>query len=233
MRIADMHWQQVEAYLKTDDRCVLPIGTTEQHAYLSLCTDNILAEKIALDAAEPLGIPVFPVLNYGVSPYFRAYPGSINIRAQTYLAMLRDILDSMHDSGFRRILIVNGHGGNGILRNFVTEWVSDHPDCALKFHDWWSAPKTWSKVLEFDSQASHASWSENFPWTRLKDVSLPDEQKPMADFDRVRYRSPAKIREVLGDGNFGGYYQRSDEEMLAIWDVAVEETRALMQIGWD
>ena len=37
--------------------------------------------------------------------------------------------------------------------------------------------------------------------------------------------SPKEVRAYLGDGNFGGYYERSDEEMLAIWDVAVEETR--------
>ena len=80
MRIADMNWMQVEKYLEHDDRAVIPLGSTEQHAYLSLAVDNILAEKVALDAAEPLGIPVFPVLNYGITPYFLAYPGSISLR---------------------------------------------------------------------------------------------------------------------------------------------------------
>ena len=62
MNIAEMTWMQVEAYLKTDNRCVLPLGSTEQHAYISLATDSILSERLALEAAEPLGIPVFPVL---------------------------------------------------------------------------------------------------------------------------------------------------------------------------
>ena len=51
MRIADMTWMQVEAYLERDDRCVLPLGSTEQHAYLSLAVDAILAEKMAAEAA--------------------------------------------------------------------------------------------------------------------------------------------------------------------------------------
>ena len=55
MRIADMHWQQVEAYLKHDDRCIIPLGCVEQHAYLSLATDAILAEKLSVDSAESLG----------------------------------------------------------------------------------------------------------------------------------------------------------------------------------
>ena len=60
MQITDMNWMQVEAYLEHDDRCVLPLGSVEQHAYLSLAVDSILSQKIAVDAAEPLGIPVFP-----------------------------------------------------------------------------------------------------------------------------------------------------------------------------
>ena len=72
MRVTDMNWQQVETWLKNDDRAILPLGSTEQHAGLSLSVDSILAEKIALDAAEPLGVPVFPVVPYGLAPYFLA-----------------------------------------------------------------------------------------------------------------------------------------------------------------
>jgi creatinine amidohydrolase len=60
MQIEQMSWMLVVACLEQDDRCALPIGSTEQHAYLSLSVDAILAEKVALDAAEPLGVPVFP-----------------------------------------------------------------------------------------------------------------------------------------------------------------------------
>ncbi|MGN6731002.1 MAG: creatininase family protein, partial [Candidatus Binatia bacterium] len=75
MRISDMNWMMVEEYLARDDRCVLPLGSTEQHAYLSLSVDSILAERISTEAAECLGVPVFPVVAYGITPYFRAFPG--------------------------------------------------------------------------------------------------------------------------------------------------------------
>ena len=74
MKVANMNWLDVEAVVKQDQRCILPIGSTEQHAQLSLCVDMILAEKMALDVAEPLNIPVFPVMPYGLAPYFAAYP---------------------------------------------------------------------------------------------------------------------------------------------------------------
>ena len=80
MRIRDLNWMQLEAYLRGDDRIVLPVGSTEQHAYLSLETDNILAERASVQAAEPLGVPVLPVLPYGVNG-FAAYPGSLNANA--------------------------------------------------------------------------------------------------------------------------------------------------------
>src|SRR5947207_15729006 len=103
---------RLEEYLARDDRIVLPLGSTEQHAYLSLGTDSILAERVSVEAAEPLGVPVLPVLAYGVTPYFAAFPGSPTLSAATYALVLRELVSSLEGQGFRRILLVNGHGGN-------------------------------------------------------------------------------------------------------------------------
>ena len=112
MRIRDLNWMQLEDYLERDDRIVLPLGSTEQHAYLSLATDVILAERVALEAAEPLGVPVLPPLAFGVAPYFAAFPGSLSLAEHTYTQVLRELIGSLQGQGFRRILLVNGHGGN-------------------------------------------------------------------------------------------------------------------------
>ncbi len=232
MRIADLNWMQVEEYLEQDDRAVLPIGSTEQHAYLSLATDDILAERVALEAAEPLGIPVFPVMPYGICPYFRAYPGTVTIRLATFLDVLRDVLNSLAEAGFKRILIVNGHGGNTPGQTLAGEWMADHPGVMVKFHNWWNAPLTLAKVKEIDPVASHASWMENFPWTRLAGVTVPSDPKRMIDLSRFQVLDAKGTRAYLGDGNFGGLYQRADEDMAAIWKVAVEETRALLNGPW-
>jgi creatinine amidohydrolase len=231
-RVAERNWRQIESYLKTDDRAILPLGSTEQHGGLSLLVDSILSERVGADAAEPLGIPVFPVVPYGLTPYFTAYPGTISLRIETYVRMLRDILDGLKGQGFRRIMIVNGHGGNQPAANLAIEWMADNPGVAVKFHNWWNAPATLAKVQEIDPVASHASWMENFPWTRLAGIVQPTQQKPMIDLARLRLMAPAALRAYLGDGNFGGYYERSDEDMLAIWDVAVKETRTLLEGPW-
>lgn len=232
MKISQSNWFEVERYLETDDRCVLPLGSTEQHAYLSLSVDSILSEKVASDAAEPLGVPVFPAVAYGLTPYFMAFPGSVSLRLTTYAALLRDILDSLYKTGFRRVLIVNGHGGNSPVQPVTMEWMEENEGARCRFHDWWRAPKTWACVQEIDPVASHASWMENFPWTRLPGREMPSEQKPFVDFDRLRDRNAVGVRQVIGDGNYGGVYQKPEADTDRLWSIAVEETRALLQGDW-
>src|SRR5215469_8147023 len=232
MKIADMNWAQVEAYLARDDRAVLPIGSTEQHAGLSLCVDYILSERVSAEAAEPLGVPVYPGVPYGMTPYFMAYPGTVSLTTETYGRLIRDVLDSLTTHGFKRIVVVNGHGGNTSVQSTIADWATAKPGVTVKFHNWWNARATWQAVQAVDPVASHASWMENFPWTRLAGVEYPAHQKPMVDTSRLRSMQPSEVREHIGDGNFGGRYSHSDASMLAIWRVAVEETRALIHSGW-
>lgn len=232
MKIADMNWMQAESLLTRDGRAIVPLGSTEQHGYLSLAVDAILAERIACEAAEPLGLPVFPVLAYGITPYFRAYPGSISLRVDTYQRIIEDIVDSLAGVGYRRILFVNGHGGNIPGSAILQEWMNAHPGVAVKWHNWWNAPKTAAAVSAIDPDASHASWLENFPWTRLAGVALPRTKKPMVDLARMRIMDASAVRTLLGDGNFGGEYEKSDEEMMAVWRAGVAETREAMEGPW-
>ena len=232
MRITEMNWMQVESYLKGDDRCIIPIGSTEQHGYLSLGVDLILAERVAIEAAEPYGVPVFPVMPYGIAPYFADYPGTISLKVETLLAVARDVIISVHRSGFKKILIVNGHGGNQPVAALAGDLMVDHPNLSIKFHNWWNAPKAWAKVQEIDPSGSHANWMENFTWTRLANVAMPHEPKGGFDRELMRASAPAGVRQILGDGAFGGDYQKPDEVMLELWRIGVEETRALLEGPW-
>ena len=222
---------QLEDYLKRDDRIVLPLGSTEQHAFLSLGTDTILSERIAVEAAEPLGVAVLPALPYGLTPRFAAYPGSPTLRAETLVAVVCDLLDSLHGQGFRRFLIVNGHGGNIPVADAAADWASARPDTQVRFHNWWNAPAVWPLVEAVDSESGHAAWHENFPWTRLPGVELPTTRKPRVDVSSAG-DDPVAVRAALGDGNFGGPYQRPDDEVLLIWEAGVAEARQLLETGW-
>lgn len=232
MKVADMNWRDVETAVAGNPRCILPIGSTEQHAQLSLCVDLILAEKVSIDAAEPLGVPVFPVIPYGLAPYFSAYPGSISLRVETLMAVVRDVIASLRSAGFQQILIVNGHGGNNPVGALAQELMAEYKDISIKFHNWWSAPATWAKVQSIDETGSHANWMENFPWTRLSHAPAPEGEKPTIDMAMIKASPPELVRELLGDGAFGGPWQRADEEMLALWEVGVDEVRGALEGPW-
>jgi creatinine amidohydrolase len=219
VRVADLNWMQLEAYLERDDRIVLPLGSTEQHAYLSLATDSILAELVSVEAAEPLGVLVLPVLAYGVTPYFGAYPGSPSLTEGTYVAMLGELVGSLRAQGFRRLLLVNGHGGNSFAAQRL---VGD----GLAWHDWWRGRRVWEVVRALDPAGTHASWLENFPWTRLPGVELPREAKPEVERSSD---DPAAVRAELGDGSYGGRYERGDEDMLRVWETGVVEVREVLE----
>jgi creatinine amidohydrolase len=222
MEVRNLTWMDVEHYLERDDRIVLPLGSTEQHAYLSLATDSILAERVSVEAAEPLGVPVLPALAYGVTPRFAAYPGSPSLDPETYVAVLRDLLSSLRRQGFRRVLVVNGHGGN----SFAAERVAGEE---VRWHDWWVGPKVRAVAERIDPDASHASWMETFPWTQLSGHEPPREHKSPVDLSAAS--GPDDVRRLAGDGSVGGWYSRPDDEMLELWRAGVEEVRELLALG--
>src|SRR6266576_366275 len=221
MRVHDCNWKMLEEYLRHDDRVVLPIGSTEQHGYLSLETDNILAERVSAEGAEPLGVLVLPVLAYGLTPSFAAYPGSPSLRLETFLAVLRDLLDSLYGQGFRRFLVVNGHGGNLPAGALLREWAAERPEAQAIFHSWWSSERVQAAAREVDPLPSHANWFENFPWTRLEGVQLPQERKPALDEAAYRVAGPAQVRELLGDGVFQGAYELPEDQVERVWQAGV------------
>ena len=222
---------QLEDYLEGDDRIVLPLGSTEQHAYLSLETDNILAERVSVEAAEPLGVPVLPVLAYGITPLFATYPGSPSLSAETYLRVVRELLDSLFVQASGASCSSTGTAATCRPGRRRTEWMAANEGAQAIFHDWWIGPEAAAAVREIEP-AAHASWMENFPWTRLAGVELPAEPKASFDLAALRARGPAAVRELLGDGSFGGTYQRPDEEVMRVWAAGVAEARSLLESGW-
>ena len=221
MRIRDLNWMQLEAYLESDDRIVLPVGSTEQHAYLSLETDNILAERASAEAAEPLGVPVLPVIAYGVTG-FTAYPGSPTLQESTLVAVLSDVVGSLQSQGFARVLVVNAHSGNTSAGREVEAGL---PGSVL-WHELWDGRPD-EIAAEIDPDYDHASWSENFPWTRLLDVAMPTERKPPVVWPEEG--NPVTWRQALGDGSFGGLYQRSPQDEVRLWDAAVQLIRERLE----
>ncbi|RJQ75913.1 creatininase family protein [Amycolatopsis panacis] len=232
MKLWDHTWMQVEKYLEHDDRVVVPLGSTEQHAYLSVGTDAILCEKGAVEAARSEGVPVLPVLPFGLTPLFTAFPGTVSLRMATYVALLTDVLDALYAQGFRRIVLLSGHGGNAPAAQLGQEWGAAHADAEVMFHGWFTDPRVWSVATGL-AEAGHASWVENFADVRIDGVGIPAGAKPLVPPAALRTASPEHARELLGDGSGGGAYQLEQHYADKVWATAVTLLREQLSSGWN
>jgi creatinine amidohydrolase len=224
MRFDDLNWQDVESYLKQEDRLMLVIGACEQHGYLSLLTDVKIPIALADAASQTTGVLVAPPLNFGSSPYFLSYPGTISLRSSTLIAVVEDAIRSLYRQGFRRILVLNGHGGNRAARSVLYELANELPGLKTNWYEWWLAHSVEAVGIKHDLRLYHASWSENFPFTRLTDLP-PGEKIP----PHVPYIQPAdEAKETYGDGVFGGDYQVDDAIMDEVFQAAYEDVLHLL-----
>lgn len=225
MRFEDLNWMDVEKYLQQEDRLILVTGSTEQHGYLSLLTDIKIPLALADAASQATGVLVAPPLNFGVSPYFLAYPGTLSLRASTLCAAVEDIVRSAHGYGFKRILVVNGHGGNSPARSHLQEVNNHLPDLRLNWYDWWLSPSVQAVAAEHNLKPSHANWLEAFSFTIVGEVpdgikSLPDV--PSAIMDAKTARS------AYGDGSFGGAYRAPDDVMHEMFAACLQDILRLL-----
>ena len=91
MRLSELNWFDVQSYLENDDRIMIVLGSCEQHAYLSLLTDVKIPLAMADAASQQSGVLVAPPLNFGASPYFLAYPGTMSLRIDTLVDVGEDL----------------------------------------------------------------------------------------------------------------------------------------------
>ena len=142
------------------DVVLLPWGATEPHnLHLPYLTDGILSHDIAVDVAnevfEQHGVRcmVMPPVNMGAqNPGQRELPFCIHARYETQKAILTDIVSSLYVQGFRRMLIVNGHGGN-VFKPMIRDLLLDYPDFLVASSEWF---KMADPKLFFESPGEHA-----------------------------------------------------------------------------
>jgi creatinine amidohydrolase len=102
--------------------CVLPVGAFEQHSsHLPLATDDIQVDYFGQFVARELGAALLPTLNYGTSLEHTGFRGTISLRPETLMQVIRDIAGEVERQGFRTMILLNGHGGNFSLLPVVRD----------------------------------------------------------------------------------------------------------------
>ena len=225
MRLEDLNWMDVESYLQHEDRLMLVLGACEQHGYLSLTTDVRIPLALADAAGGRTGVIVAPPIPFGISPHFASYPGTISLATRTFLRLVEDVVRSLHHQGFRRLLAVNGHGGNEPAVGVLSELVNELSGLRARWYSWWQAPHVLEVAQAHGLHSSHGGAIEAFPFTLV--APLPSDEKPPVEPQEI-LGAPA-VRRLYGDGATGGPYRIGDEVMQALFSAAVEDVVAELE----
>lgn len=110
VELARMTWTQAGAARDRGAVVLIPVGTLEQNGSVcSLGVDTLVADEVAKRVAQETGAVVAPAINYGYSPQFRHFPGSVSLNPDTLRSMVFDVCLNMIENGFTRLLVVNCH----------------------------------------------------------------------------------------------------------------------------
>jgi creatinine amidohydrolase len=225
MRIEDGNWMDIEEYLKHEDRLIIVLGACEQHGYLSLLTDAKIPMALADAASEKSGVLVAPPLNFGVSPYFLTYPGTISLRTVTLLSLVEDLVRSVYRQGFRRLLFLNGHGGNSPASTLLVDLANQLTGLQIAWYSWWQSNCVKDLAERYKLRPMHASWMEAFPFTRV--AELPKGEKTPVEARSTL--NAAQTRQAYGDGVFGGSYEADASIMSELFNLCLEDVLYLLR----
>jgi creatinine amidohydrolase len=114
MKLAELHWPEVQQLHREKIVAILPVGSMEQHGpHLPFQVDTFIACRLAEDLEKSMpDVLLLPPLWAGVSAHHMDFPGSITVRAKVFIDLVHDICASLYHHGFHRIVLLNGHGGN-------------------------------------------------------------------------------------------------------------------------
>jgi creatinine amidohydrolase len=248
MQYGEFNWNDIQG--RADRIVVLPLGSLEQHGHhLPLLTDSMIGTEIARRAeAELRDEALFlPLLWVGASDHHRAFPGTVSVSNSVYVDLLIDMLESLVASGFRRIFVLNSHGGNITPGRMAIYDVQlnhrDLPDLYLAFSSWWTIAAEQVAALTNVKQemVTHACEQESSMILRLRPelvkmeaargANIPFESAFYCpDFSRPsRVDIPRAFDQLSVTGAFGHPEIAEAQKGEALFSAAVEQVVAFVR----
>ena len=254
MQYGSLRWTQIPDL--SSRVAVVPLGSMEQHGHhLPLLTDSMIGAEIVRQTEEALGdVAVFlPMLWLGASDHHRRFPGTISLSSDTYSRVVEDVLESLIGSGFRRILLLNSHGGNGRPGGTALYEVQmrhrDERDLWLVMGTWFALAGPQIASLEILSQkhVTHACELETSMMLRLRPelVRLEAARGANVSFESAFYCPDSSrssrvtvsrpFEHISSSGAYGHPELATTEKGDALFTVAVQEVVACIReiAGWE
>jgi creatinine amidohydrolase len=241
--MTEVEWARLKApelneRAKAGAIAILPVASTEQHGpHLATGVDSFLCGEICRRAAQKLasaGTPavVAPVFWPGLAEHHVPFGGSFTLSVSTYQAVLRDLTRSIMRAGFRRLVVVNGHGGNISALNAFSEELTRELDASILFTTYWLlADEAFAGILESQRSVLHACEAETSMMMVIRPelvdaARLPEAVGPMADRAGSVLNQPLhrwrSFKEITKSGVIGDARRASAEKGERLLEAAAE-----------
>jgi len=188
----------VKAVKTSKGVCVVPLGSIEKHGdHLPTGIDSYNVEARTRLACEKARVVMFPVISFMENSSAMANPGAIAMRAEVLMPFLWNILDEIGRNGFRKIVLVNGHGGNTRLLGYLLQdFLVRQPDYMIYLCTVWHRKELTDEIIETDNQAhggeAETSVSLHNVGDLVKMENVPDREVPfLGRYDHVKGADPA------------------------------------------
>lgn len=229
LNLHELSWIGAKEYFQSSEIAVLPVGSTEQHGPQNpLGTDHLIARELAEEAAKRTRVVCLPTVPFGVSSHHRQFWGTMYVKPETFKAYVRDVCLSLRFYGVRKVVVVNGHGGNTRTLVELARELREQ-GLFLSVFIWWEAAKKLLPNLFLEDERGHAAAEETSVNLALHpdlvDMSSAVNEKPRQLFARtsVGVNYGLDIIDQTGSGVLGKSKTASVKKGRKIVGVAIEE----------
>ena len=255
IRYEKLTWPEINDAVKENKIVLLPIGSIEDHAkHLPLDTDSFIVTELCRRCAALFEgrVLVMPTVVYGYHPYRMDFPGGITISWQTFTQQLEEITLNLAHHGFKKILLVNGHGSNHPLAQIAARRVIlEYPGVQCAMLSLWEIEEFQDayreiRESEYPGGASHSGEVETSVYLALapeyvkmaeatKDISLPKSRyfyTDLAPEKSPRTSTPVKMMEwwstLSKTGAIGDPTKATKEKGVKLINAMVEGLRKII-----
>jgi creatinine amidohydrolase len=159
--LTDLTWEQFRDRVPgACDLALVPVGTIEAHGAMALGTDTIIPVALARDLAPRLNALIAPAVAYGVTNTLLPYPGSTTVSSRTFGAYLFEAVAGLVDAGFRRVVLLNGHGGQSSEVGEVVARLWNEKRAYAASIEWWGLGEAASAEIYPGAVSGHAGVEE-------------------------------------------------------------------------
>ncbi|MFQ6050271.1 MAG: creatininase family protein [Candidatus Hydrothermarchaeota archaeon] len=225
-------WRDTESLLP-NKVVLIPIGATEEHGYhLPLGTDTTIVSEIAKKLAEEIDVIVAPTISYGNSLSLMDWSGTVSLEPETIIKMLEDTMMSLIKHGVKKIIFLNGHGGNTSAIKIAGKRVNSKTGAKIILINWWELIEERIKEV-CEKEGLHAGEAETSLMLALRSDlvrsrDMKEEQRTLKKIKKIHILEKFHIEDIPS-GTIGDPSLASEKKGKILLETIIKEVKRIIK----